>query len=115
MANQRPERLRGYLEEVEFALDMGDGPFLRETRQRLSTLTLNAVEQAEMTRLDAFVLDRILLDDDIQSFLFDDATQEPLTHWWWHLGKLRAGTYPAQLLPDHLRAIYQPELERLAA
>ena len=39
--------------------------------------------------------------------LRDDPTR-PLAQWWWHLGKLRAGTYPAELLPPHLRAIHRP-------
>ena len=31
---------------------------------------------------------------------------QPLESWWWHLDKLRARTYPAELLPSYLREIY---------
>ena len=39
--------------------------------------------------------------------LLDDPHDRPLPQWWWHLGKLRAGTYPAELLPPHLQAMYR--------
>ncbi len=31
---------------------------------------------------------------------------EDLARWWWHLEKIADGTYPAELLPEHLREIY---------
>ena len=104
MVAQRSARLRGYLEEVEFALEMGDGPFLRETRERLAALALDETETTEVARLDGFVIDQIATLDEVQSFLLDDDDTQPLEHWWWHLGKLRARTYPAHCLPEHLRA-----------
>lgn len=107
MVNPRPARLRGYLEEVEFALEMGDGPFLRETRERLATLILDDSESTELARLDGFVIDQILTLDEIQPFLLEDDEAQPLERWWWHLGKLRRRTYPAHRLPEHLRTIYQ--------
>ncbi|NEX20998.1 hypothetical protein G3480_11860 [Thiorhodococcus mannitoliphagus] len=107
MAASRLARLNGYLEEVEFALDMGDGPLLRETRGRLGVLELDAEEEAELGRLDALVVDQVRSLNDIQSFLLEDDPSHPLEHWWWHLGKLRDGSYPANLLPEHLREVYE--------
>ncbi|MCS6875708.1 MAG: hypothetical protein NZ526_00385 [Aquificaceae bacterium] len=31
---------------------------------------------------------------------------KPLERWWWHLDKIADKTYPAELLPEHLREIY---------
>lgn len=107
MAAQRSTRLNGYREEVHFALDMGEGPLLRHGRERLSQATLTPAEQAELVELDADVIDTVLVLDEVASYLLDDDPAQPLAHWWWHLGKLRTGTYPADLLPPPLRLIYQ--------
>ena len=107
MAVQRSARLNGYLEEVHFALDRGEGPLLRHGRERLSQAALTPAEQAELAELDADVVDTVLVLDEVAPYLLDDDSAQPLAHWWWHLGKLRAGTYPADLLPPPLRRIYQ--------
>ncbi len=31
---------------------------------------------------------------------------EGLDRWWWHFEKIAEGTYPAELLPEHLREVY---------
>jgi hypothetical protein len=36
----------------------------------------------------------------------DDPEKYPLDHWWWHLDKIAKRTYPAELLPEHLRDLY---------
>ncbi len=115
MAYQPDDRLNGYRVEIDFALSMGDGPLLRESRARIATLELIPNEQRTLQELDEMVLDEIMESDALQPYLLEDDPAKPLTQWWWHLGKLRAGTYPAHLLPEHLRAIYQPEPERIAA
>ncbi|MCB1769816.1 MAG: hypothetical protein KDJ31_09000 [Candidatus Competibacteraceae bacterium] len=71
-------------------------------------------EQNELAELDECVMDHILNFEDVQAYLLEDFDSRPLTHWWWHLGKLRAGTYPAHLLPPHLRAIYRPAAQAVA-
>jgi hypothetical protein len=43
---------RGYREEVGFGLMVGDGPFLREIRQRLSTLILAQAQRAKLEHFD---------------------------------------------------------------
>ena len=115
MAHQSDDRLNGYRVEIDFALSMGDGPLLRESRTRIAALELTPHEQHDLQELDEMVVDEIMESDALQPYLLEDDSAKPLTQWWWHLGKLRAGTYPAHLLPPHLRAIYQPEPAREAA
>lgn len=115
MANQANDRLRGYRVEIDFALPSGDGVLLRESRTRIATMALTASEQRDLQKLDEIVMETILDHDDLQPYLQEDNPDYPLTQWWWHLGKLRAGAYPAHLLPAHLRAIYQPVEQRLVA
>lgn len=31
--------------------------------------------------------------------------QPPLENWWWYLDCVAANTYPAELLPPHLRKV----------
>jgi len=78
-------------------------------------MALTASEQRDLQKLDEIVMETILDHDDLQPYLQEDNPDYPLTQWWWHLGKLRAGAYPAHLLPAHLRAIYQPVEQRLVA
>jgi hypothetical protein len=114
MSNQRTDyllsRYREYA-EFQFATD-GEGIGLRAARQDLAD---HASYAQEVFDLDELVVEAAQVSDYINPLLLDDQRSHPLVEWWWHLGKLRDGTYPAQLLPDHLRAIYQPEPERLAA
>lgn len=114
MADYESARLRGYAEEIHFALDVGEGPTLRQARNRISTMILTPEEQRELAELDELVIDQILNFEDVQSYLLEDDLTRPLSQWWWHLGQLRAGTYPAHLLPPALRVIYQP-LVQIAA
>ncbi|MEN3039754.1 MAG: hypothetical protein ABDI07_11525 [Candidatus Kryptonium sp.] len=36
----------------------------------------------------------------------EEQAQKPLKLWWWHLDKIYDKTYPAELLPEHLREFY---------
>jgi hypothetical protein len=114
MAHQPVDRLNGYRVEIDFALSMGDGPLLRESRTRIAGMELTLGEQRELMELDEMVMDEIIGRDDLQPYLLEDDPSRPPAQWWWHLGKLRAGTYPAELLPPHLRALYRPA-QRAAA
>jgi hypothetical protein len=114
MDGYRFARLRGYREVVSFALEWGDGPLLRETRQRLSTLSLDADELDELANIDADVVDEVMLSDHIEPDVLKDDDHQPLEHWWWHLGKLRQRTFPAARLPEHLRAVYLEGLSQAA-
>ncbi len=35
--------------------------------------------------------------------------EPPLKAWWWWLDKIAEGTYPSELLPEHLREVYDKE------
>jgi len=35
-----------------------------------------------------------------------DDYEPPLEYWWWHIDKIGEKTYPAELLPEHLRELY---------
>jgi len=117
VSTERPSALTCYKASVIQGLPEGIVPGLREQRQRVADQSWNPQQQLALRYADEFLLEAITDDDasDVLSTLFQDDSARPLTAWWWHLGKLRAGTYPAHLLPPHLREIYQPEPERLAA
>ena len=109
--NPDQDPLIWYREMVRYGLEEGVAPGLREKRGQLETVALSAQQNRQLAALDESAL---LIITDLESEyppldLLADMNEHPLTHWWWHLGKLRAGTYPAHLLPPHLRAIYQTE------
>ncbi len=66
----------------------------------------------QLHELDQLALEYIQEADDeaLWPALIEDDTAQPRSDWWWHLGKLRAGTYPAELLPPHLRVVYMEPL-----
>lgn len=105
MESKKSDAVKRYREyaEFQFATD-GEGLGLRQARQALVTDD----EGPDVNVLDALVIETLETADYINPLLIEDRNDQPLTHWWWHLGKLRAGTYPAHLLPSHLQAIYQP-------
>ena len=98
-----------YRETVIFGLDEWIVPGLRQQRAALVQLLLNPVQISRLQELDSYVIDAITDPHNVavpEELLTDDSVQ-PLSHWWWHLGKLHAGAYPAELLPPHLREIYR--------
>lgn len=117
MSTERPSALTCYKASVIQGLPIGVVPGLREQRSRVTQQTWNEQQLSALWYADRFLLDAITDTEeyDLPTELLQDDPTRPLSDWWWHLGKLRDGTYPAQLLPDHLRAIYQPAPERIAA
>ena len=89
----------------QFSMD-GEGIGLRQAREALDE---RLAQSQEVHELDEIVVEAALVNDYINPVLLEDRSDQPLTRWWWHLGKLRARTYPAHLLPDHLRAVYEAE------
>jgi hypothetical protein len=104
-------RYREYA-EFQFATD-GEGLGLRHARHALMMVAGSTLPS--VMELDVLVIEAVESTDYINPALIQDDPTKPLIQWWWHLGKLRDGTYPAYLLPPHLRAIYEPDPERLAA
>lgn len=84
--------------------DDGEGVRLRESREHLHELGLD--DNTDVLELDEIVIEAAIANDYVSPGLVDDKVSVPLKNWWWHLGKVRAKTYPAELLPAPLQAIY---------
>ncbi|SMF96378.1 hypothetical protein SAMN02949497_3774 [Methylomagnum ishizawai] len=108
MATPRTDYLITYFNEVKFGLMNGEGPALREAREALSSLALSDVETAMLLDLDADVVDSLVQFDEIADYLLEDHSEQGLEKWWWHLGGIHRGEYPAELLPEALRRLYRP-------
>jgi hypothetical protein len=104
MADRRLDPLTRYREyaEFQFALD-GEGVGLREAREDVAAA---AVDAGEVRELDALVIEAAGELEAINPLLLQDDDARPLSAWWWHLGKIRRGEYPAERLPEHLRSVY---------
>ena len=83
--------------------DCGEGVRLRESRERLHEL---GIDDNEVRAIDEIVIEAAIANDYVSPDLIDDKRIGPLQNWWWRLGKIRAKTYPAELLPAHLQAVY---------
>ncbi len=105
MGYRYAERLRRYRHAVDFDLELGEGPTLRAAREQVSTLDLSPVEQDELADIDAAAIDFIRSRDELAPYLLQDDPSQPLEKWWWHLGRIRQGTYPADRLPESLRLV----------
>ena len=76
-----------YREYVEYQLAVdGEGIGLRQARQVLAG---QGIESLEIMTLDALAIEAVQMVERINPVLLDDASDQPLTSWWWHLGKLR--------------------------
>ena len=51
-------------------------------------------------------LDQKLIKNTLRYGSTSGYNDKPLKRWWWHLDKISQRTYPADLLPDHLKEIY---------
>ena len=110
---KRSDPLKRYEEYAYFQLPYdGEGRGLRQARAALEP---SLARSQAVRELDEIVIEAVQVNDYIDPILLEDDAAQPLEHWWWHLGKLRAGTYPAHLLPPHLREIYQSVAQRHAA
>jgi hypothetical protein len=100
---------------VEYGLPVGEIPGFAEEREAVTNMSLNSEDRGELALIDECAVETLLKTNFVDSCWLKNNPTHPLSDWWWHLGKLRAGTYPAQLLPPHLQEIYQPTEQRLAA
>lgn len=82
--------------------DDGEGLALRESRQALV-----GMDTPDIRILDEIVIEAAIANDYINPVLLDDKKDRSLVYWWWHLGKIRIHKYDADLLPAHLREVYQ--------
>lgn len=100
------DRLRWYRESVRFALYTGSAPGIRKQREQLE-FSLPSEQELELRGLDIEALEDILELDWVDPDLLMDKQDAPLYAWWWHLGKIRAHSYPAELLTNYLQPVYQ--------
>jgi hypothetical protein len=116
VSTEKPSALACYKASVLQGLPEGVTPGLREQRQRVVQQPWNEQQLATLRYADEFLLEALTdeAESSLPAELLHDDPSRPLAQWWWHLGKLRAGTYPAELLPPHLRALYRPA-QRAAA
>lgn len=116
MSDARVDYLKAYTAMLVHGLDYWAVPGLSPLRAQVEQVPLSHEQRQRLTRLDTDLIEAIIdpSDDEIPGELLQDNPTRPLAHWWWHLGKLRAGTYPAYLLPPHLRAIYRPTAQAAA-
>ena len=86
----------------------GPGPECRSARDKVASFDLSANQEQELAKLDAMLIDWVVGEDDDAVWweLIEDDAAKPIAQWWWHLGAIRAGTYPIDLLPPHLRHAY---------
>ncbi len=106
----RSDPLIWYREAVMYGMDSWTVPGIREQRDTVTRLFLDRHQQQKLENLDSRLMSAVIdpNDDEVPSELLQDDSDHALYQWWWHLGKLRTGTYPADLLPPHLQAVYQP-------
>ena len=109
METKRPEQLDEYHELVHYGLIAGEGPGLSQIREELALLPLSSEEAREIAELDAGALYEIIHNESMQDYVVIEDPTQSLDRWWWHLGKLRVGDYPAELLPEYLQAIYRQQ------
>jgi hypothetical protein len=89
---------------VSLFADCGEGVRLRESRDHLHSL--NKDDDQEVRSIDEIVIEAAIANEYVTPDLINDNASVPLQSWWWHLGKIRAKTYPAELLPAPLQAVY---------
>jgi len=77
---------------------------LREVRQ---SIYLRGLEDRKEVKGADISLIKCVLEDGAWPPDSDDPEKYPLSYWWWHLDKIAEKTYPPELLPEHLREIYQ--------
>ncbi|WP_404361522.1 hypothetical protein [Methylotuvimicrobium sp. KM1] len=100
MADHRIDTITALREVVVYGLFDGGGFGLREVREDMEKSGLSVP-----LAMDEEILESVLFDDLAELLFVDDDTQ-PFSHWWWHLGKIRDKTFPAEQLPAHLREVY---------
>ncbi|PKM11755.1 MAG: hypothetical protein CVV13_07985 [Gammaproteobacteria bacterium HGW-Gammaproteobacteria-3] len=91
---------------MRYALDSGSAPGFSGRRDDLAQAVLTKTQIQKLAALDEEALIYVLDLDWLDPELTQDDDSQPIQKWWWHLGKIRAKIYPAEVLPEHLRAVY---------
>lgn len=87
--------------ENDYLYDYYNAPSWLPVRDRIHELGLDEDEKVkDLDRLA--IINAIKLNADMPY----ERDYDDLKRWWWHLEKIADGTYPAELLPEHLREVY---------
>lgn len=97
------------IEDWEFAInpendciyDYDNAPSWLPVRDEIHELGLDDDERVK--ELDRQAIINAVKFDSEMPYMRD---YEDLKRWWWHFEKIADGSYPAELLPEHLREIY---------
>ena len=108
MDNARPGQLSSYYNFVWYGSGIGPGAECRSARDEVTQLDLSTEQQQELAELDEILIDWVVgeNDDAVWWELIEDDPSQPVDRWWWHLGAIRSGTYPTNLLPSNLLQAY---------
>ncbi len=103
----KEELIQSWVLDCQFPEDLlywATSAAIIETREEIDRLGLG--EDERVKKADTELIKVVLKEGSDPSDLFGDPDKYPLSHWWWHLDKIAAKTYPAELLPEYLREIY---------
>jgi len=105
MVNRRFSEIESYADAVLFGLEQGRNNELRERREAIDTTKLSSSGKQDLIYLDSVLIESVLTESGLPASLLDDG-QYGSESWWWHLGKIRNKTFPADQLPDYLQPVY---------
>lgn len=100
----RPQDLNTYTYDMLVTDAWPPGDPVRAEREWLAGIALNTEERRWLAMLDEALIHDVVYGDCLPE-LYDDDPAQPLDHWWWHLGAIRCGSYPIELLAPELRAV----------
>lgn len=104
MVNRRALDTYGYDIYVTDALPVGIEALIE--RDYLAGHALDDEDAQARDELDAILIEQVM-DGSVIDVLLDAHPDHLLADWWWYLGAIRSGTYPPDLLPEPLRAVYR--------
>ncbi|MEN3034392.1 MAG: hypothetical protein ABDH18_05330 [Aquificaceae bacterium] len=86
---------------ISYAQDYHTGPAWLEVRDEIKAAGIENLP--EVVEVDKALIKKVLKEKVGGNY---ESKLHPLEHWWWHLEKIADRTYPAELLPEHLRKFY---------
>lgn len=109
MDDWRPSALKQLHETVYYSLTFGAGYEYRKVRDEVAALRLGGDALGDVMHLDELALEHVIdaPEEDVWPGILEDDAAQPIERWWWHLGAIRAGTFPPEHLPAPLRAVME--------
>ena len=88
---------------ISLFADCGEDLRVRESRQRLFEA---GIDNDTIREIDEIIIEATIVLDYVSDNAITDDDTRPLSHWWWHLGKIRTKSFPVEQLPEYLREVY---------